>query len=176
MVEFIGFLISLVAILFLFFKGSYDARQRRKNPPYNFVDEDEEEEFDEDDPIREMIKIMQGEKEQLIAPPPSKAQPPKEVRPAAKPQKYTSLAEHQLRSKLEDHKLKSTLENRRLSSKLEQRKVQPSMGTYDTLQRVEQPPPRVATLLQEFGSLRKLVLAHEILSPPVALRNRDIPK
>ena len=172
MVEFIGFLISLVAILFLFFKGHHDARQRKKNPPYDLQEED----FHEDDPIREILKVMEGQRGRPLAPPQPKALPANKNSFLAKPQKYTGLEGLQLRAQQEEHKQKSALESRRLASQLAQRKVKPPMATNDFLQALERPPPRGAKLFKAMGGLRQMILAHEILSPPLALRNRDIPE
>lgn len=97
-VEIIGFIISLLALVFLFFKN----KTEMKSVP---VEEEEE----DDDPLRNFMKTLEKEMREEEPPPPP---PPPVILPRPQKKFKSTLEERKLKSKIEERKLKSNLEKR----------------------------------------------------------------
>lgn len=110
--EYIGFLISLLALIYLFFKQKSIARYRQEHPE-SFSDQEDV----EDDSMTEFIKAIGIEDQRKaivkLAPP----APPKQAKAMRKG----------AASPLEHYRLESSVEKRQLKSPLEKRQLKPSV-------------------------------------------------
>jgi type IV secretory pathway VirB10-like protein len=157
MVEIIGFVISLLALLYLFMKQN-PAPSRRTPAPR---DQEEEAVEDEDDPFREFLKEKEATEREAKTeeplPPPS---PPKIAKKPKKPSP-PSLEEYRLASQIEERRLKSALADRQLKSRF-----------HHSEERNRNLRPSQAHLaVQHLTSRRDLIIYQEIMNKPKSLRS-----
>ena len=166
--EIIGFVISLLALLYLFFKQKSFEHHRQEHLKEN-------EEFSEDDPLKEFMKAIDKETAAREAaqhlPPPL----PHIVKQPAKPP-LSSFEDYHLTSQIEKRKLKSTLENRHLKPKIGQRLEE------RVLPQVTQPlhyhvrdievagPSKARIALGRLSSRKDLIIYQEIIDKPKSMR------
>lgn len=161
MVEFIGFLISLFAIIFLFFRNVFLERhpEKVKKRPVPIPGS-------ENDTLDEWIRKMESEIAKEYAPNPPKPQPEKvKVPPKKLEQKKKNLKEYRLESDIEKRKIESSIENRKLRSEIEQRKPRILYAE----DHVKKSPPRILGYIGRLNSLKDLVIYHEIFNKPKGL-------
>lgn len=161
-VEFIGFAVSLLSLLFLFF------RNRRQLSSQGERADRSEDEFLEDDPIQAFLKAMEKERLKREAPP---SPPPIVHRPAhaetKKTKKNSSKEERLATSQLEKRKLSSSLEKQQVISPLTKRHE----ANYDAHGvEILQNPARVRLMVDQLADLKDLVVFREILDKPKSLR------
>lgn len=161
-VEFIGFAISLLSLVFLFF------RNRRQLLNQDEQRERSQEEFLEDDPIQAFLKAMEKERLMREAPP---SPPPVVYRPAhaevKKSKKSSPKGEEMAKSHLEKRKLSSPLENQQVTSPLAKRHD----AHYDAHGvEILQKPARVRLMVDRLADLKDLVVFREVLDKPKSLR------
>lgn len=170
MVEIIGFIISLLALIYLFFKQQSINRYRQEHPEA-FI----EEEIEEDDPLKEFMKAIERQKAAREAsqhvPPP----PPKMAKQSKQIPLYPSLEDYRMASQIENRQLKSSLENRRINSKLGQRfeelpshTLAPNLHYPGSGQLVGQ--TRVGLALKRLSKKQDLIIYQEIIDKPRGLR------
>ncbi len=192
MVELIGFGISLLALVFLYFKNRQALSQRQRH--IETIEEDEE--AIEEDPLQALMLAMQKEKEKRERkhqvkprplstrpkqpPPPPRqtlVQTPKTVRAAPEPKELRSpLEDYRLQSTLEKRKVKSALEERRLKSTLTHRSQEVSkMGLIHSHLHEEEDvspqPSRIELAMRRLAHLPDLIIYQEVLSRPKGLRS-----
>jgi hypothetical protein len=188
-VEFIGFVVSVVSLIFIYYKNQREMREREAHPE-KFQDEPLEE-----DPLKALMSAMQKEqlkreKEQrermqgveraLPKPKPKpKAQPlpPPAPQTMRQSQRRSPLEEYRLASEVETRRLKSALEERQLKSKLSYRHEHlPAHVPAQALHlhmgdpQVDVQPSRAQQAIRRLAHLPDLVIYQEILSPPKSLR------
>lgn len=190
-VELIGFVVSVVSLIFIYYKNQRDMREREAHP------EKFQEEPLEEDPLKALMSAMQREqlkreKEEreriqgveraLPKPKPKpklKAQPlpPPAPQTMRQPPRRSPLEDYRLASEVETRRLKSALEERQLKSKLSYRHEQlPAYVPAQVLhlhtgdQQVEVQPSRAQQAIRRLAHLPDLVIYQEILSPPKSLR------
>lgn len=112
-VELIGFFISFLALIFLFFKNQTGVLQ--KNP-------DDEIDLVEDDPLREFLKTLES-KNQTSPPPLPVKKTPKPIVKEKPISIQTKRSKGHSLSQLEGRRLKSQIESRQLQSQIQERKL-----------------------------------------------------
>jgi len=175
MVEFIGFIISLLALLYLFIMQNRSASrgvhsERRQN-----------EELIEDDPFKEFLKVV--EKETLVRevaqhlPPP----PPKIIKQQPKKKTPSALEDSRLAGQIEKRKLKSPLEDRQLRSRFNHHEELPgrNLPLSANIHRVDEDnivgPSRVYVALQRLANRRDMIIFQEIIDKPKSIRIESPP-
>jgi hypothetical protein len=158
-VEYFGFIVSILALLYLFFKQISGARQQHGQSAQS-----KNEEWDEgDDPLKEFMAVVERKRaadEIVLRPvPPS---PPHKMH---KQPKTTSLEEHRLTGSLEKRKLKSSLEAR-------QQKIIDNRNEENAaiLLQTEERPSRAKKAIQRLSSRRDMIIYQEIMNKPIGLR------
>jgi hypothetical protein len=144
-VEFIGFLISFIAVIFLFFKNRYE----QKAVEYTESEEEKEENLS----LQRILTSLQEERETLEIKPqkPPSAPPKVEKKPAR-------LKNYQMTSQIEQRKIKSRLENRQLK---------PTVKKPEEAELVViRPPSRGRLLVNQLPRLANLVVYEAILGKP----------
>lgn len=170
MVEIIGFIISLLALLYLFVKQNFPTQRPAESPRY------QNEEFEEDDPFKDFMKAVEKEAAsrealQHLPPPPSKAI--KKQKKAKPP----SLAEYQLISQIETRQIKSSLEDRHLTSTFSHRENLPgrSLALSVSHRRIEEEKEnrssRVRLAMSRLVNRRDMMIYQEIVGKPKSLRS-----
>ncbi len=176
-IEFIGFLISLIALLFLFYKKKQDEAYQKAHP-----EEFEDTELNEEDPMQAFLKSLEREAKQQQTPQKKpEAQPPavpnrqpvlhplipKSTPLLVKPKKTTpvSLESYQLRSEIETRRMKSQIENRRLKSRLIEKEQEEQE---EKERRIE--ISRAAQFVRRLPRLREMIIYQEIIDKPKGLK------
>lgn len=158
-VELIGFAVSLLSLLFLFF------RNRRQLSGQGEVEEDSQEGFLSRDPVQAFLKAMEEEHLKREIPP----LPPPTPRIEEKKLKKRSKDEALTKNQRDKHPLPSSLDKRQLISPLakphEVHDVHDVHGV-EILSR----PPRVGLLIERLSDLKDLVVFKEIVDKPKSLR------
>lgn len=190
MVEFIGFIISLLALLFIFIKQTSSNKHQRQQSGHIDHEVIEEEEENENDPFTEYIKRIEKEaavKEEtarqaeisrrnrlnLSSPPPIVRNVKEEKKiVSAKEDKHlkSRLEDYHIKSNLREHHLKSTLEERRLVSKFRRQDKNNGVQHADSGEMEAMKPSMGKTALQRLRSKHDLVVYYEIMAKPIALR------
>lgn len=172
-VEIIGFIISFLALIYLFFKQQSIARYRQEHP-----DAFNNEELIEEDPLEEFMSTMEKKraarkKAQHLPPPPPSSK--KSVQQTKK-NSSSSLEDYRLASQIEKRKIKSSLENRQLTSHLhrhlEERashSIVPSLH-HPITDHIETEPSRAQIAIQRLTSRRDLIIYQEIIDKPKSMR------
>jgi hypothetical protein len=169
-VEYIGFVISLLALIYLFFRQQFYVRDRQEQ-----VDEFRNEELMEDDPLHEIMKAVEKEKAARKATQHLPPSPPK-VMKQSKKSGLSSLEDDRFASQIEKRQLKSSLENRHLKPVTVQRLeemppaliVKPLHHVISEWQEIE--PSRAEVALKRLSSRRDLIIYQEIIDKPKSLR------
>lgn len=183
--DFIGFIISLLALAYLFFRRRGEARRRREHPELYKEDEQQE------DALKEFLRSM----DMPVEDHPKPVRHPEPVQPKIKKAKVqtqqqhwrtniedrkmqTQIEQRRLQSAIDDRRLKTTIEERNLQSTLENRYADPYgqremvMGkeapAYETIQSSRK--TRVQYLLERLPSKKEMVILQEIINPPKAMR------
>src|ERR1700722_19512233 len=192
LIEFIGFLISLVGMIFLMGKGAWDKRVRHQNPeeyqrkvkaeeqnikkilkslnvPMEEEDEyeDEKDERDVMDERAERDLIESGKR--TVSPPPFQ-----------QPHQQRLLAENQYRfqDRLDHYQTQTAIDQRKLKLAIEGRfKDDPGMKIVSADLReiheyhalISKKPSRANRLINRRSSRQEMILYQEILNPPLAL-------
>lgn len=172
-VEIIGFIISLLALIYLFFKQQSIARYRQEHP-----DALREEETTEEDPLTELMKAIEKETAARKAAQHLPPSPPKVVRKATQPKLApitSSLEDYHLASQIEKRKLKSSLENRSLKSPLGQRLEEKSLHVippphHPGIEEAFVGPSRGEKALRRLSTRRDLIIYQEIIDKPKSMR------
>lgn len=182
MVEWIGFIISLLAMLYLFI--SQNSGQKRGR----FPDEQSEEEMQEEDPLKNLIREIENEGKKNEYRRHEPIPPPKKEKALAKkahvvPKKREGIQQRQLKSTLEERRLKPTdltdLDERRLSSSLLSREEWARLYAIEDISHAHhdgliRKPSRARKILGKLGHPRDLVVYHEIMSKPLGLRSEKL--
>jgi len=164
-IEFLGFIISLAAMIVLFLRKVFEERRRAKNPEEYHREQDEKErrlrEFlsglqDDMHKTKDFRKVREDEEEEDEEDewkekkyiPPVVPTPPKQV---FKP-KYEYKAEKLSQTKQSEHYY-----------------LHRSHDAYD-LAEMDVNPSRASEVVSRLGSKKDMVILHELLSPPKSLR------
>lgn len=201
LIEFIGFVISLIAMFILFFSRSIEKRRQRTNPQLyeamesrkketlkqflEALDVQHDDAFDDEDD--------EGDEDEVLAS--IRLQPhPETVREKAP--LYSSVAalrpgkrEEQnflFRSKTDEYKLETAIDKQRLNASLEEKYTPGFLKSRQTdawAKETGEPDPyalrqdseasRATRALERTGSLQDVVILREILGPPKALSQND---
>jgi outer membrane biosynthesis protein TonB len=174
MVEFIGFIISLLALLYLFIKQNSRTERQAHPPGYP-----PEEEGKEEDPFKQYLRAIEKEAEAREAtqhlPPPLPSLPPKVAKKPKKPPPH-SLEERRLQSQIEQRHMKSSLEERHLKSRFNHHEELPGRTLAlpaNHLHAEEERmvgPSRVQLALRRLSSRRDLIIYQEIVAKPKSMR------
>jgi hypothetical protein len=164
-VEFIGFLISILALVYLFLKQRSLSRYRREHPEV-FKHEELAKEEEEGDSFKEIIQSMKNETVTKPRPPPH----PKVVPQPKKEALASTLKDYQLASQIEKRELKSSLENRYLKTKLVQRFDETPSEIAHPSHLEEGTKPRVEVALARLSRRRDLIIYQEIIDKPKSMR------
>lgn len=162
--DIVGFIISVLALIYLFFKQQAIIQQKR-----------EHDEIDE---------MMEEQERSVTLPPEKKISPQiKENRIPKPPQKMrqeppiSSLEEYRLASQIEKRKLKSTLENRHLKSNLESRvsrRTEPAPSSFpphNHHENIPSPSPsRAAKAIDNLKNRKDLIIYQVVIDKPKGLK------
>lgn len=163
MVEFIGFFISLIALLFLFFRGRSLEKYRREHPEA-FGDEKEEENILI--PILQEVNREEEEKEKFFSPKRIQDRGQQDEKPFSKIEKrhlVSNVEKRHLKSELEQRRLKNGLEGRQLATRLSQDKTL----HLENIQKLDE--PRIVQKLKALSHLKDLVIYQAIVGKPKGL-------
>lgn len=182
-VEFIGFIITMAALMILSIKRSREEKKIRENPELYAKQKKEQEKA-----LKELLRSMnldvkedeEEELEEAIPPPP----PPEEPLPQRRTHEphRTLSKDFELHSSIEDRNQKSRIEQRQFKSSIENRnriRNKPSIVSSDM--RASQPifggleyrnKQRISgkDLLNKLPSKKGMVVLHEVFSSPLGLR------
>jgi hypothetical protein len=185
LIEFIGFLISFAAMIFLLGKGVWDNRARRQNPEEYYrkvrtkeqnlkkflksLDVHTEDEDEDEDEIDEKEEAKAPAAKQAV--PPSPFQKPYQQRLLAEDQYHFQdrLDHYQTQTAIDQRKLKIAIENRfkgDLSMNIVSADLR-EMNDYHAI--VSEKPSRANRLINRRSSRQEMILYQEILNPPLAL-------
>jgi hypothetical protein len=175
MVEIIGFIISLLALLYLFIKQNVPSLQKGHPPPPAYQDEEEM-----SDPFKEFLRAMEKESAareavQHMPPPP----PPKKK--GRSKQTHTRPSEnYRLTSPLEERHLKSALEDRHVKSRFNHHEDLPgrtlSLSLRHPDEREEKPrASRLQSIVNRLARRQDIIIYQEIIGKPKSLRSEDYP-
>lgn len=191
LIEFIGFIISLVALIVLYVKRVREDRYRRAHPE-EFEGEDKEQGDQLRDFLRSIDMDMEDDKRRPVPPPPKpqqaskqKAVPKKKKEPVqsytpARTQKSSS-ENYQHNTSVEDKKRDSIRDQRRLQMDINERHDDP-FGKRQGLVDLSKPQSssyevikistrnRALESMKQLKSKKDLVILSEIINPPKALR------
>lgn len=178
-IEFIGFVVSMLAFIWLMGKRAKEERKRRREHPEEFEEEIQAQKQE----IKEMFKALnvdvyedeefeeEEEEEEAYTPPP----PP----PPKKRKRYqefkTSFADYELQSDIEEQHLREFVteeENLVYATPIVSTDMVYSDQTaYDILS--ESGRSRIGREVDSLPSLRQLILYHEVIGQPKAFRLID---
>lgn len=149
--EYIGLLISILALIFLFIKQQSAPRQSEETTPYNPEEEDET-----------LLEFIQ-KRENAV----------KKMKPPSPPQ-----IKSRVKPSLEKHRIESEIEKRRIKSELEARQLKPSVRAAEDLSHLhldglKKFPSKAEIALKHLGEKKDLIIYQEIIGKPRALRPYD---
>lgn len=150
LIEFIGFIITMLAMTLLFRKRVKEERRRRESP-----DDVEEEGLPPTDPLKALIKSLEfdsEEEEESLQPPPKKEKP---LQTSFKPK----LEGYRLNPKLAGYGKETAIEKRRFVSTLEDRY---GSQEYEVHRRTT--TSNAAKVVKRLHSRRDMMICHEILT------------
>ena len=169
--EYIGFFVSILALIYLFFKQQSSVTKRDGEPRSEFGEEDDE----EDHSLLEFIQESErkSEKKLPIRPPLPPLPPP--------PQKQVKHIRKREALPLEQYRLESAVEKRQLKSILESRQLQPpvkkgSDGADQTVSKskhadtISAKPSRAEIALGRLADKKEMIIYQEIIDKPKGLR------
>lgn len=176
-VEYIGLLISLVSILYLFFL------KRKKDEIFQSQPAGSEEAEESDEPLQEFLKAMEREKERRQAvkqtpPMPIKHVQSVDINAVKRRQADRRLEEKRLKNSMEERRTKSQIENRQVKSPVESRSLAlraPRIGEAERESALDRKhdeaktpviPSRARTLMNHLPKLVNMVIFQEIIGKP----------
>jgi hypothetical protein len=164
--DYIGFIISLFAIIFLFFRKKREAAQQQK-PEQN---QNQQKPRDQEDALKDFLRTMNIHVEEEPKPR-FKPRPKPNLKPAPAPQKTS-----QAQVNADQKRFKAVTEERRMASDLENSYADP-YGTmhkgphadaYEVIQKSQE--TRLQQSLERLNSKQELVFLQDIIGPPKGLR------
>ena len=162
-VEFIGFVVSIIAMFFLIIKRVYDEIYRRRNP-----EKYEEEEELKDQRLKEFMRTMHIEDdEEERMPLPRNALKPLTLPPPTPKQIVKS--KKAFKNPMESYKRETAVEKRKLESSNESRYGAAIDDAYQFVRRSV--PSRAEGIINTLPSRRDMLVIHEIFGKPLAMRN-----
>lgn len=184
LIEFIGFVISLIAMGFIIIKRFMEQRHRLQHPE-QFEESDEEKQK----ALKEYFHSLGVEIDdnEHFSPPqkiPSKKHPqPPLLKPAPSPQipKKNEQKNFQFKSNIESYRPESKIEKRKFKTSVERenfgsfedRLLSPEFrggeDPYKIVQKVTQ--PRIEKLVKELPSLKQMIIIREIIGPPKGMQD-----
>ena len=161
--EFIGFIISFLALLYLYFKQQSSVQHQQEQ-----AGQMQEAEIEEEDPLKEFMKEMRKrdrEQQEVRRPPP----PPKPQLKQPKHQHRKNVA-----SPLEEYRISSSIEKRQLKSTLEERKLIPKVGgrflPHHEGEDEKRGPSKGKLDINRLANRRDLLIYQEIMDKPKSMR------
>jgi hypothetical protein len=190
-IEFLGFVISLFAMLFLFARQIFENRRRR-----NLPEEEEREQYEEKENLKDFLKALN-----IDIPDEEKIPPfhPREENPIRqqKSAEFSNKSQPKLHgvptqrivkdefgfeSTLDAYRPKTAIESRNLKTNIEQRYAKPFLGTkvvspdllklsnHDPYAIAKERNPRVLYLFKNLKSRKDMIIYQEVMNPPKSLR------
>lgn len=187
LIEFIGFIISMAAMIFLLGRRVWEERYRREHP-----EEFKEEKHKQEETLKHFLKSldidMEDEEEDAhpkprmekpaVPPPP----PPRAIQAPAQQKSHRLLQQDQykFKDKLDSYRQESQIENRKLKNSIHDRYkdykgdriVSPDMRymaeAYHAI--VKPKPSRANRLVNRLYSRKDMIVYQEIMNPPVGMR------
>lgn len=172
--EYVGFIISLLALFYLFFKQQSDDGSKQEHPDENtneeLTDEEDREAYMRRKKALKEEPIKQDVPSQHLPPPPQVVNWSQKLRSLSTSEKWqsrNSIEENRLRSSLEDRYLKS--KQRMNTSDVCSISFSRSLRQNDELDRVIK-PPRAEMAIRRLSSRRDLIIYQEIIDKPKSMR------
>lgn len=172
-IEIIGFIISILSLLFLFFKNRHDTRYREEHPQEFQKRELMEENDEEEEHVRELMQHLTGQRKERRKP--ASLPPPPAPRKTERPKiaTFSEFDDYHLVSPIETRKIHSPIENRKLKSKLATREITSKLTPLTHHHHDEKElvgPSKARKAISRLSRLPDIVIYTEILSPPKSLR------
>ncbi len=168
--EYIGMIISFLALLYLFFKQQTFVRNQQEQA--GGIKEAEEGEEGEEDPLKEFMKAMDKREQREVrhAPPPPHA-PKQSFKQHAKSHKQHRKSEL---SPLKEYRQAGTLEKRQVKSSLEDRTIKPTVGgkflPHHEGEENQKGPSKAELAIRRLANRRDLLIYQEIMDKPKSMR------
>jgi hypothetical protein len=189
LIEFLGFIITMILVIYLSSKRAIEDRKRRLDP--NYSEEDEEQ-----DSVQQMVRLLnlspedaQALEKEIKGEPQSPPPPPQAIRQRMERQKKKKVSrtlsdQYALRTNIEDFKQHSNVAERKFDTNVEHRYEKPrqslvSQGLQDNphmdaYAHKTEGQSRVNKLLNKLDSKKDMVILYEILDRPKALKDGKI--
>ncbi|MEM1283098.1 MAG: hypothetical protein AAGG81_06045 [Chlamydiota bacterium] len=190
LIEFIGFIITMILVIYLSSKRAIEDRKRRLDPNYD--------EGEEDDNFREMVHLLNLSPEDVKAlerelkgepaqPPPPPNVMQQKTKTAAKKRVTRTLSDqYALRTNIENFKQRSKVAEREFDTKIDHRyekprkpiitqslRVEPERDPYATIG-LGSKKTRIKQILDSLESKNNMIILHEIIDKPKALKDDKI--
>ncbi|MCB1111908.1 MAG: hypothetical protein H7A37_03280 [Chlamydiales bacterium] len=182
LIEFIGFIVAMVALVWLSTRQQIERRRREKNPELY-----EKQQQEKDRALKEMLRSMnlelvqdqeEEEDEEFLPPPPVSVEQKKTTVHRSVGKSYDFEAE------LEEHHLKTSLEKQKMTSSFDDRykkqrqpiisegfRIPAELSPYAI--RVENETSIAEEKIKQLDSLQDMVIINEIFGPPRAFTIHD---
>ena len=184
LIEFIGFVIAIIALFAIMIRRSLDEKRRREHPElYEHEEEDRERE------LKEFLRTLEIDVEEPPPPPPP-APPPPEEKPVkkrpARPKRLVRDA-YELERRIEKYEKTKGIESRTLESEVGETEfrelgqeivtgdlfLQTGLGAYEIVE--EQKSVRVAQLFENLEDPSQMIIHREVLGKPKAFQRHILP-
>lgn len=186
LVEFIGFAVGLIGMIFLVLKQLWQDNRQRRNPEYHDEDDSSEKRA-----MRDILKSldMEADDEETEAPPPLRqkapgqlshhaALQPKRLPPPLPKSKHAgkthfpgTLEEYHQKSAIETRALKTSIQdsykNRFDDDILRREFLSDEKSAYEIFDRKR--PSRASLIIRELPTLKNMVIIKEVLGPPKSM-------
>lgn len=178
----IGFIVSVLAMLFVFARHIFSRRYRQQHPQ-----EAELEDRKQKETLKNFLKSLDVEMDELDEEeemearrplPLLKKEPPPPPRLEEKPKSQRNVQDDfRFQTKVEQRRFETSVEQRRLETAVEKRKrdfganiISPDLlHSFDAYAHAKaQKPSKAANLVSRLGSKKDMVILQEILNPPKA--------
>lgn len=165
-VELIGFVISLISILFLFLM-----KKQRVDDSANQPEEFRGEKLEEEDPLKELLRQVNTPKQKVTPKPSVQRHPPSKPNASWKAsphlsQQVPSFKDDRFKSAAQERKIKSELEQHSIKSKLAEKKE----GNAYSQEPNHFAQPRIVHFVERLSKKSDMIVYQEILDKPKSLR------
>ena len=160
--EIIGMVISLLSLIYLFFRNQPGRQQQPKHPRTAEREQHFDAEAEED--FQALLQALKGEERQVKPAPPPRFKP---VLPE-KPKSLSTLEGYHLSSSIEKRSLQSSLERRQLKSTLAS-KMKETAEEDHLVDHQSRKPSRARSVIKRLHHLPDIVIYTEILNRPKGL-------
>jgi hypothetical protein len=179
LIEFIGFLITIIAMFLLTIKR---VREKRKELPDHEPMHDDQQKQTLKELLKKLDIDVEDEDEEALPPPPPPPRPKVQpAHPQVKQGRFLSEGQYQFRDKLQDYRPVSAIEKRKLKPTIEDpyqtftrgSVVSPDMRVHeDGYHEIQKEKPSgAARLVSRLHSKKDMIIYQEIMNRPLSMRD-----